>query len=95
METQELQTTAGETFVVRLRAAGGAGYQWELQKLPEGVRLEASTREVSNEAAPGDAMTQNFRFCAVTPGEHRIVLIYKRAWESEAAATQIVSVKVL
>ena len=95
MTSETINTAVGDEFEVRLAATPSTGYIWEAQSLPEGIKLSGSDYErPSADTRPGDPTTQVFRFRAQRAGDYTITFHLKRPWESDAAHSQTVSVKV-
>ena len=95
MTNETVMVDRGQEFKVALESSPGTGYVWALQALPEGVRLVDSSQEPpASGLLPGGAIIQVFRFHAMARGEHAICFVLKRAWESEAAESRTVTVKV-
>ena len=94
MAPQQITTKTGEEFEVRLTAAATAGYRWQIQDLPEGIRLETPTPDVIPGDRPGAPAIEIFRFRAEKPGDYSITFVHKRSWETTVASTQTVKVSV-
>jgi predicted secreted protein len=92
---QPITAAVGEEFEVRLSAAPSAGYRWEVQTLPPEIRLEGTILEApTGRPQPGDSANEVFHFRSHKAGEYTITLVYKRSWESTAAASHTVNVTV-
>ena len=70
-------------FVIELEAIPGAGYTWELTRLPEQVKL-VSQKFVSKSKAIGGTSTQRFTLVADQPGIYVLGFEYKRRWEKSS-----------
>lgn len=82
----ERTVAIGEKFDVRLDANATTGYSWAvepqmsqgLDKLAQnGETYELASQDANRAGAPG---VQVFQFAAVTPGNVRVVFVYRRPW---------------
>ena len=90
-----VQARAGEVFDITVEELGTAGYQWSVEALPPGVTLVGERPEAPPAGAPpGSAGQRVFSLRADQPGLYEIVLISKRAWESQPATRRTVKVEV-
>jgi predicted secreted protein len=92
--SEPVTVSVGAEFAVYLKSTPTTGYVWEVQSLPESIRLLGSDYErPADDARPGDSMTQAFRFQALTAGEHAITFVLKRQWEREAIEYHTVKIE--
>ena len=88
----------GSTLTVELPSTPGTGYAWTLSRLPRQlVALDNETVETPFVGGPppvGRPATQRFVFRAAAVGDGRLVLAYRRSWESDAARQYRVTVRV-
>jgi predicted secreted protein len=84
----------GDTVRIDLPDQTGTGYAWTIAI--EGGVLEAGRTETGPAPRPGGLTRQLFTFRAVAPGSSRVVLVYRRPWEtgSPPARQVVVSVDV-
>ena len=93
MESQQITTTVGKQFDVRLTAVATGGYLWDVKELPPEIKSEGSDRTPSSKL-PGAPVEQVFHFSASKTGDYTITLIYKRSWETTVEKTETVKVTV-
>lgn len=83
----------GEVVEVPLQRYATAGYVWKIETVPPGVAdLQIVPRGAGD--TPGAAMAEVLRLRGTTPGEHEVVLILRRPWETEPAQEVRIKVKV-
>jgi predicted secreted protein len=84
----------GDTVRIDLPDQTGTGYSWTTNV--EGDVLEAGRTETGPAPRPGALTRQLFTFRAVAPGSSRLVLVYRRPWETgnPPARQVVVSVEV-
>lgn len=91
---------AGDTLVVTLRANPSTGYSWALITAPAAAVLAASGEptyspdRTGGTPMPGAGGTATFRFAAVAAGSTRVVLAYRRGWETDVPPVETVTVDV-
>jgi len=88
-----ITVSVGKEFAVRLKSTPTTGYVWEVQSLPESIRLLGSDYEKPADGRPGDSMTHAFRFQALKTGEHTITFALRRQWERDAIESLMVEIK--
>ena len=95
MPTDHLSVAMGEEFTIPLRSIATAGYLWKIQSLPGAIEfLKTENEERAEDAKPGNATHQLFRFQAKQAGKHKIMFILARPWEKKAIESRAVTVKV-
>lgn len=77
----EVRVQLGASFVLELPAHATGGYMWQLARDPE-VAVLREERILPAGPALGAPAVQEFEFLATRPGESRLVMEYKRPWES-------------
>lgn len=71
-----------QTFGVELAAESSAGYEWiPIHDTSAVSYLGQETISVAGGDGPGQRARRRLSFRALTPGEHCVVLLYKRRWE--------------
>lgn len=96
MSTESITVTLDEEFTISLRSIATAGYVWKIESLPSAIQfLSTENEKPAEDAKPGNATNQIFRFRAEKPGEHKITFILARPWENKAIESRTVTVKVI
>ena len=96
MTVETVRVNVGEDFTIHLKSTPTTGFLWTIHDIPKGLALLGSGSEkLLSDAQAGDSVTQVFRFRAFVVGDFSIHFLLKRLWESDVAATQVVTVKVL
>lgn len=80
-----LDLPVGGTAEVPLQRYATAGYVWQVPDAPAGLGGLEIVPRPGLAAAPGAATEEALRLRATAPGEHEVVLVLKRPWESAAA----------
>ena len=80
----------GQTLTVALPSNPSTGYNWSLLKNPNQAIIKnvSQVMEGPKEPIPGAGGQEHWKFEALVPGETRLVLVYKRAWEKLSKADQ-------
>ena len=79
----------GDTIRVDLPAQAGTGYVWTATV--EGDILQPGRGETRPAARPGGPTREIMTYLAMAPGAARIVLLYRRPWETtKGPARQVV-----
>jgi inhibitor of cysteine peptidase len=90
----EVEVGLGESFEVRLPENPTTGYRWRQRSSGEpAVALQADSFHPAGEGV-GAGGTRDWQFRAVHEGVARLQLEYRRGWESHAAETFTVTVRV-
>ena len=76
-----------EPVVISIEETPTTGYQWEVVDTPPEVTVDESRFEPPTSEAPGAAGRRVITVRATTPGEHRLRIQRRRAWEPAAAET--------
>ena len=73
----------GQSLTVVLPSNPSTGYSWSLLKNPNQaiIKKVSQVMEGPKEPIPGAGGEEHWKFQALVPGETRLVLVYKRAWE--------------
>jgi predicted secreted protein len=86
-EEKDVQVVqVGKKFSIDLEAMPGAGYMWEMTRVPEEIEL-ISQDVVSISKAIGGSSTQRFLLLAHASGSYELVFQLKRSWEPDPART--------
>jgi predicted secreted protein len=94
MADETVHVKVGQEFSIPLKTIATAGYIWRIQSLPDALRsLETKKEKLGGETKPGDPTTQVFRFQVLEAGEHTMVFVLSRPWESQSMETHKVIVK--
>ena len=93
MTSETIAAAVGQEFTIQLQSTPTTGYVWEVEKLPQNVRLSKSEYEKPEDTRPGAPVTQLFRFQAQKAGKHKITFVLKRSWEESAIESHTVTVK--
>lgn len=72
-----------QEFEISLQCVPTAGYQWDYEPLPEGIKFMKSDTLSENKNIGGTAI-QIFKFRAEKTGQYHLIFLLKRAWEKEA-----------
>lgn len=93
----EIHLGVGDALVLHLETKPGTGHAWQVTESNEAVltQLGDSKFEKMDTALLGGATNQVFRFTAQSAGSSRLVLEYKRGWESPARALDSFSLSVM
>jgi predicted secreted protein len=95
MPIDMIAVSVNDEFTVSLKSIATAGYVWKVESLPDAIQLLGTEAEKPGEdAKPGDATNQIFRFRAHTIGEHNIKFALGRPWEHKAIETKTVTANV-
>ena len=93
--SETIRAAVGAEFTVRLVSATSAGYVWDVDGEPAGVKLlERRVGNAPGKDAPGDPIAQVFRWQALNIGHHVIRFVLKPRWETTPTSTHIVTVEV-
>jgi predicted secreted protein len=84
----------GEAFEVMLADLPGAGYLWTPGDIPPGLTLIDTRQAPPATDVVGSPQSQVVRFRADLAGDYEIAFTFGRPWETVAAETQVVSVRV-
>ena len=84
----------GDAFEVMFADLPGAGYLWTPGDIPPGLTLMDTRQAPPATDVVGSAQSQVVRFRADRAGEYEMVFTFGRPWETVAAETQIVTVRV-
>jgi len=90
----------GDTLVVTLPANPSTGYSWALTSAPAAAVLAApgepayTPDRTGGAPMPGAGGKATFRFAAVGAGSTRVVLAYRRGWETGVPPVETVTVEV-
>jgi predicted secreted protein len=91
----EVEARCGRPFELALDQYGGAGYTWQVEALPSGLRrLESPLSPPDGAASPGSPKRRTFRFVADRQGRFEIVMAAKRSWETEPAERRTFQINV-
>lgn len=94
MSDETIHVKVGQEFSVPLKTIATAGYIWKIESMPDGLRIvETKNEKPEGETRPGDPTTQVFRLRASQTGEHTLIFVLSRPWESQARETRKVVVK--
>src|SRR4051794_21038809 len=89
-----LDVLAGSTAEVPLKRHATAGYVWQVERAPPGVGDLQIVARPSADGAPGDATVEALWLRGTAPGEHEVVLILRRPWETTPAQELHILVRV-
>lgn len=78
---REIRAWTGGTFLLELPARPTSGYVWSIVRDP-GITHLAEERMQPVSAAAGAPAIQQFQFLATRAGDAKLVLEYRRPWES-------------
>ena len=87
-----LDVPVAAAFDVPLTSASGAGYQWQLGAVPDGIELLGSEHARAPDAQVGDPGTQVFHLRAGRAGHFVLSFVLKRRWEAAPIETLDVGV---
>lgn len=79
--TTTLEVKIGDKIEVALEARPGAGAIWRVEDAPGEVCVERTDLQPSG-LAPGGSMLQRFSVVAQAQGDHMVIFVYGRPWES-------------
>lgn len=76
----------GQLLEIHLEGQGGTGYQWTRTGTPAGVLVAEGPAEIiqAQDARPGQAHEEIWRFRGDKPGTELLTLEYRRQWENTA-----------
>ena len=93
MASDIITVALDQEFTIPLRSIATAGYLWKIETLPDTIQLLGSeNQKPAGDIKPGDPITQVFRFRALKAGEHTIIFMLARQWESQAIKHHTVTV---
>ncbi len=92
--------TVGDTLAITLAANPSTGYSWGVAAAPDAAVLAGQgdpayvPDNTGGAPMPGAGGTATFRLVAVGAGSTRVVLTYRRIWETDVPPVQTVTVDV-
>lgn len=95
--TDIIETSAGRTFTVKLKANPTTGYSWQIEKPVNRnfLRLMSSTYQREEKNLTGSGGTELWKFKAVSKGRTKISMIYVRPWEKGVPPARRYSAEIL
>jgi predicted secreted protein len=94
-DAETLLAEVGGWFEVTLADLPGAGYEWVVPAVPEGLTELGADWAEPVPAGVGGSRRRTFRFRAERPGSHRLVLELRRPWEHDRPPARTRTVTVL
>jgi len=94
---QVISVGAGQEFIISLASNPTTGYGWQEnhdETMVELVERTYQQGEGAEQGMVGAGGVELFRFRALSPGDTRITLVYKRPWEEEIADQKIFTVDI-
>ena len=82
---REIEAAAGQELRIQLAENPTSGYRWQVSDSGEPV-CALCDHAFEPGSAPGQPGTHRWRFKAERPGASHINLVYRRSWDSGAAA---------
>jgi predicted secreted protein len=89
---ETIAASVDKPFTIVVKSNPSTGYKWLADFDREFLRLESSSYENPPAPRPGKPGRQIFTFMPLKPGETKIMLQYKRHWESSVGKTKRYSV---
>jgi predicted secreted protein len=83
-DTDHVDITAGEPFVIVLTDNGPGGYLWRVAELPPAISLRREDDLAPGEGAPGATGEKVFELEATEPGTFTVRFERRRDWEPGA-----------
>ncbi|MBH2033584.1 MAG: protease inhibitor I42 family protein [Pseudomonadales bacterium] len=86
-----LELARGQTVLINLRSNPTTGFRWQVQDAAPGVLRSLGPEVYSNpedSGLVGSAGQSSWRFEAAQPGSGRLLLVYRRPWETGVAPEQ-------
>jgi len=83
ISTEVIVKKVNENFDIALSATPSAGYEWEIEEIPDGLHFEGEKSVLDNDAI-GSPNQSIFHFRVVSKGSFQLHFILKRRWETTA-----------
>lgn len=86
-----LQLARGQTLLINLRSNPTTGFRWQVQDAAPNVLRSLGPEVYSNpedSGLVGSAGQSSWRFAAAQAGSGRLLLVYRRPWETDVAPAQ-------
>src|SRR5690606_39698816 len=92
-----MQLHAGQTLTITLPSNPTTGFRWEVADAAPGV-LRSLSQEVyttpEDAGLVGSAGQSTWRYQAYQPGEWRLLMHYRRPWETEVASAKTIDCRI-
>ena len=72
-----------EEFQIHLKSMASGGYEWNIEKMPEGIELK-NEQSMIDESAVGSATQSIFNFTGIAKGTFELHFVLKRRWENDS-----------
>ena len=92
--TNVIDAKVGEIFSVELESVPGAGYQWDADIAESNVELVEKEIAAADQGTIGGSGKEVFKLKPNAAGDADLRFVYKRPWESSAAETLEIKVRV-